>query len=468
MGSIFENYLFTLCFFDGKASEDLCIRQCGRAERETVHNITLVAIQKRPSAKTYGHYIKSNMLAALCIVLIILKLALCCEDTRFILDYAHFYSKSEIVLVSHQDEIQDPIRQMSTAYISYESTGAESALEYIRHMQADIEVLVFIGSDHADLLQLLVNRTAIFHSKVMSVMESHPTVLFNLRLDTNVVFCKKEKNSLRLYESYAIKRGPTMTQDIGYWSAESGIQVDAPILWERRSNLMNTQLLDTILPYSIVTQFKHDEEGEIVEKTGIFQDIFGLLQSRLNFSAKAVSPVDGNWGNIMPDNVTWNGIIGELGDRRADISTGGLGINYERNSIVDYSITLIEYKNTLIQSVETSVQIHVWVYFTIFTIPAWIVILILMFSFAILIFINAHYESIPRKSGIAISCLYLIKLSNDNAIKFRRTPSKLGLATWAIGCYIVFSYYEADLTANMTSGPPASKIRSVPYCFYHN
>ena len=99
--------------------------------------LTLVTALQRPYAKIQVHYVKSNMLmlGRLTILIIILKSALCCKDTQFIIDYATLYSYSEITIVTNMHEIEEPIRHKSTAYISYESTGAENAMEDLREMQ---------------------------------------------------------------------------------------------------------------------------------------------------------------------------------------------------------------------------------------------------------------------------------------------------------------------------------------------
>ena len=62
--------------------------------------------------------------------------------------------------------------------------------------------------------------------------------------------------------------------------------------------------------------------------------------------------------------------------------------------------------------------------------------------------------------SLQITFLYLIQLSADNQVNLLRTRAlKVALVTWGIGCYLVFEYYIACLTADMTTGPPKSKIR---------
>ena len=405
-----------------------------------------------------------HMTKTLAYVLIAIGTTICCDHQQFITDYAAFYSLSTAAIVSNMQDIREPIAHMPVAYISYESTGAESAMEYIRSIQDEIDLLIFVGSDHAELLQLLDNYTDIFHSKVMSVMEVHPTTKLNFRLDTNIAFCKNERDSLAIFDIYAIKRNPTITQKYGRWNISSGLQIDAPMVWERRSNLMNTELIDTILPYAIVTRFGQSNEGDIMNKSGIFQDLFYLLQSRLNFSVKSVSPPDGKWGNLLLDNATWSGMVGELSKFKADISSAGLSRTFERNQAIDYGITLVQYKNTLIQASIKSAIIQVWVYLTIFPTHAWIVLLIMLLMhavvFALTNYIIENNRGIkPFESGVALSFLYLIQLSSDNDAFTKKKSTKVALLTWALGCYVIFSYYEAQLTTDMTSRPPQSNLK---------
>ena len=406
------------------------------------------------------------MLAALIYVPLVVASTLCCEQSQFILEYADFYSISEITIVVNKEEVKEALDHPYVRYITYGSPNLRDALNIIRLMQDETELLVFIGSDHSDLLQLLDDETEIFHSEVKSIMVVHSGVHFNLRLDTNIIFCKAEGTSNELSEQYAIKKGAVITQHIGSWTSSSGLQITSPVLWERRSDLKKTQLIDTILRFGVVTRFSQNEEGDITDKEGIFQDLFFLLQSKLNFTSVVKSPPDGKWGDLNDDNLTWNGMIGELTKKNADISTAGLGRNFVRDKVVDYGITSISYRQTLIQASSTSVALQFWVYMKVFPLAAWIIILISILLFALLIYCLARYQkSISFANGVGISCVYLLQLSSDSVTDLKRNSSKLGIVTWALGCYLVFSYYEADLTANMTTRPAGSSIRSV--IIYH-
>ena len=80
--------------------------------------------------------------------------------------------------------------------------------------------------------------------------------------------------------------------------------------------------------------------------------------------------------------------------------------------------------------------------------------------FAMTIYSRSKGEGVkPFESGVAITFLYLLQLSSDSVAGNKRKSTKIGLLTWALGCYVVFSYYEAQLTADMTSRPPQSSLK---------
>ena len=79
--------------------------------------------------------------------------------------------------------------------------------------------------------------------------------------------------------------------------------------------------------------------------------------------------------------------------------------------------------------------------------------------FAIINYIENSRGVKTFESGIAISFLYLIQLSSDNVAFTKRTSTKIVLLMWALGCYVFFSYYEAQLTTDMTSRPPQSNLK---------
>ena len=402
------------------------------------------------------------------VYLFVLKVCLvshsyCCQIERLIPDFADLYAMSKVAVVINTEELKQPINGLGLAYISYNNVKLQDVLGYINDIQDELEAMFFIGSDHSELIQMLNNSTDIFHSHIVSVMRDIDILDMHFRLDTNIIFCSSKKEEhYDLFEKYAVKKGPITTRYIGNWKAESRLRIETPLLWERRSDLMNVVLTNTVLEYSVISQFSKNKGGDILKQSGIGPDILAILQDKLNFSTRAVSPQDGVWGSITGNNATWSGIVGDLVNGKADLSSAFLVRSYERNDAVDFSVTLIEFTVTLVQPNTISSEINALAYLTIFPTLAWIMIFAMVIISAVLIAgIAKACERIEISLGEAsvISFLYLLQWSHDKPTLLTTRAARVGLFTWAIGCYVVFSFYEADLTAVMTSGSQQSNIR---------
>ena len=251
----------------------------------------------------------------------------------------------------------------------------QDVVGYIDGRQDELDAIFFIGSDHSELVHMLDDSTDLFHSHIVSVMENHGGLNLQLRLDTNIIFLNPTNTNFVLAEKYAIKKGPMIEKYIGYWKSEAGLHIDIPLLWERRSDLMNVELIDTVLEYPVLRKFVRNEEDVIMKQSGIGADILAVLQDRLNFSTQAVPPEDKEWGSVKEDNLTWSGMVGDLVYGRADISTALLSPSYERNDVIDFSITIFEYTVTLIQPRAVSFNINALAYLTIFPVAAWMIVI---------------------------------------------------------------------------------------------
>ena len=383
---------------------------------------------------------------------------------RLILDFANLYSLSSIAIVNNREELEQPIVHQSVAFISYANFELQEVVSYINGIKHALDAVFFLGSDHSELVNLLGSSTDIFHSHVLSVMENHVSLDLHLRLDTNIIFYTPYNTNYLLSEKYAVKEGPIVEKHIGNFSQEVGLLIEIPHLWERRSDLKKIELIDTVLDYPVLRKFTKKKNGEILKENGIAPDILAVLQKRLNFSTKSVPPVDKKWGSIKDDNLTWSGMVGDLAYGRADISTALLSPSYERSDVIDFSITVFEYTVTLIQPMAINLSFNTFAYLTIFPLAAWIIIISMILISGFIIWCIAKYShavDVGLHEAIAISVLFLLQLSHDTPMLLKTNAAKVGLFTWAIGCYLVLSMYEADLTAFMTSGAQENDIKYV-------
>ena len=200
----------------------------------------------------------------------------CCHHGKFILDYVKLYSLSRVAIIAKAEhaDLSPMVKHLSVAYISYDHSDLNHVAEYISSIREDIEALFFLGTEHSTLIGVLDNQTDIFHSEVMSIMDHQPTTDFRLRLDTNILTCKQEGKTYILAEDYAIKGGPKISAKVGSWGEELGLQVSQPIQYERRSDLKNVELTNTIMPWpGLTNNYIFDKDGEVVLRGGLYPDV---------------------------------------------------------------------------------------------------------------------------------------------------------------------------------------------------
>ena len=105
--------------------------------------------------------------------------------------------------------------------------------------------------------------------------------------------------------------------------------------------------------------------------------IISFFQNLLNFTYKLRPPPDRQWGAKRADG-SWTGIIGELDEKRADISPGPFGITQARSEVVSYSVPLNqEYFQFYIKNPEGATNYQA--YFEPFHYITWIFIVIFCF-----------------------------------------------------------------------------------------
>ncbi len=353
-----------------------------------------------------------------------------------------FSLRRPIHIVTDADECWPPHAPNNSDYLQcivYYKRGVEQ--EVVNQLEASTglyDTLLFIGVKFDQLLEHIDKATDILHSGVVTLVDKNQAVNISLRLDTNILQYQRISNSeYSISEEYAIKHGVVnLTQTLGKWTPQNGLRLFlSPVRWVRRADLRGVRLQDTIMADKITCEIKYDEDGNIVRTGGLTQDVFNALQARLNFTAEQSIPPDFTWGSLGADGVTWNGQIGLLAKRGADIASSGLSQTFERGIVTGFSIPLLDFKITLIAPVSKETAINFWVYLDIFTIGSWACILAVLLATIV-----AFWIMLQRYSNtISLRILFL---------------------TSSIATYLLFSHYATDLTARMTSGPPRSSIKS--------
>jgi hypothetical protein len=275
-----------------------------------------------------------------------------------------------VVLVQERDAADDDAVDVLAALarirpdVPVAAVVAPSAADLPRILQ-DLESKVLIFCQDVNSLSKLLVMNHMNHgggkqtswllgSRFTWLLPESPTIShLPLRLDSHVVSMLDQNGRVFLEENYKVKSGPLLKAPWGFWSEEAGLVIPQPVKWTRRQNLGGATIVNTVLDWFPVSL--PNEEGTDGGRTGLIEDIVQAILANSNSSLAFVSPDDGQWGGNTGevDEATgvplFNGMVGMLQRKEADICTSGVTITGARSKAVDFSMGVIVDLVTLIQ-----------------------------------------------------------------------------------------------------------------------
>ena len=107
---------------------------------------------------------------------------------------------------------------------------------------------------------------------------------------------------------------------------------------------------------------------------------------RLNLTIITMQPLENNINKLL-ENDSWNGDIGRLQRKEADVGSSGLGINRKRIDYVDFPMKsqVRPMPITLLAAIPKGSDINMWVYVHVFGTVQWIIFFSLMTSFVMVL-----------------------------------------------------------------------------------
>ena len=140
---------------------------------------------------------------------------------------------------------------------------------------SEADIIVFLGTQHARLIQMLDKESNLFRLPMAAIMANEDVATSNvsLHLDTSIVTIDQSSGSDNyiLREVYSIMKGQKIINIFGNWSKNGGLLVNTANVFERRKNLGGIELRDAILPYSKLTKPIMDNNDNVVDSRGVFQ-----------------------------------------------------------------------------------------------------------------------------------------------------------------------------------------------------
>uniref|UniRef100_A0A8C4S8D5 Glutamate receptor n=1 Tax=Erpetoichthys calabaricus TaxID=27687 RepID=A0A8C4S8D5_ERPCA len=215
--------------------------------------------------------------------------------------------------------------------------------------------------------------------------------------------------------------------------------------------------------------------GQPKRYKGFSIDVLDALAKNLGFKYDIYQVSDSKYG-IQLQNGSWNGMIGELINKRADLAISAITITPERESVVDFSKRYMDYSvGILIRKPEE--KINIFSLFAPFDLAVWACIAAAIPVVGVLIFVLNRIQAVrgqtppahqQQPSGSspstslhsAIWIVYGAFVQQGGESIVSSVALRIVMGSWWLFTLIVCSSYTANLAAYLTVSRMDSTVRT--------
>ncbi|XP_072178710.1 glutamate receptor ionotropic, kainate 2-like [Diadema setosum] len=258
-------------------------------------------------------------------------------------------------------------------------------------------------------------------------------------------------------------------KEVGEWEPRTGIFMHpVDIHTDTNDTISNkTLVVTTILepPYCMLRR-GHEELSGKEKYEGFIIDFLERISELMKFNYVIKIVADDNYGSEMPDG-SWNGMVGELIERKADLAVAPLTITYAREKVIDFSkpwmylgVTILyrvpEPQNPGVFSFLNPLSPDVWLYVILAFILVSLVLFILA-RFSPYEWYNSHpcnpdYDTVENQFNF-FNCLWFSfggLMQQGSEINPRAFSTRVLSGFWWFFSLILISSYTANLAAFLT------------------
>ncbi|XP_061083986.1 glutamate receptor ionotropic, delta-1 isoform X2 [Conger conger] len=213
--------------------------------------------------------------------------------------------------------------------------------------------------------------------------------------------------------------------------------------------------------------------GQPKRYKGFSIDVLDALAKVLGFKYEIYQVPDNKYGTQLP-NGSWNGMIGELINKRADLAVSAITITPERESVVDFSKRYMDYSvGILLHKPEE--KINIFSLFAPFDLAVWACIAAAIPVVGVMIFVlkrmqalrgqnppgpHQHASSISTSLHSAIWIVYGAFMQQGGDSVVSSMALRIVMGSWWLFTLIVCSSYTANLAAYLTVSRMDSAVRT--------
>ncbi|XP_060693486.1 glutamate receptor ionotropic, delta-2-like [Hemiscyllium ocellatum] len=254
-------------------------------------------------------------------------------------------------------------------------------------------------------------------------------------------------------------------QRLGLWSPTNGL--NGSLVDQKLENSMEgvTLRVVTVLvpPFVMMSE---NIFGQPKEFCGFSIDVLNALSEHLGFKYQIYQVPDNQHGRLQ-NNGKWNGMIGELINKRADIAVSALTITPERENVVDFTGRIMDYTlGFLLKKPEQRVDMFTCL--EPFDLTVWACIIGTLFITGLLVCMFSWVKPSPLQIGSVTSTtlynaawlVYGSFVQQGGDIPINTLAVRLLMGFWWLFVFIIISTYTANLTAILTNNRIENPIRS--------
>ncbi|XP_016944010.1 glutamate receptor ionotropic, kainate 2 isoform X4 [Drosophila suzukii] len=214
-------------------------------------------------------------------------------------------------------------------------------------------------------------------------------------LTGNIHFVEGRRDKFKLD---ILKLKQEKIQKVGYWQPEGGVNISDPTAFYD-SNIANITLVVMTRQERPYVMVKEDTNltGNI-RFEGFCIDLLKAIAQQVGFQYKIELVPDNMYGVYIPETNSWNGIVQELMERRADLAVASMTINYARESVIDFTKPFMNLGIGILFKVPTSQPTRLFSFMNPLAIEIWLYVLAAYILVSFALFVMARFSPYEWKN----------------------------------------------------------------------
>ncbi|XP_043530337.1 glutamate receptor ionotropic, delta-2 isoform X2 [Chiloscyllium plagiosum] len=250
------------------------------------------------------------------------------------------------------------------------------------------------------------------------------------------------------------------------WNPDSGL--NGSLTDKKLENNMRGVMLRVVtLPEEPFVMVSENVLGRTKKYYGFSIDVLDALSSYLGFKYEIYVAPDHKFGSQQPDG-NWNGLIGELAFKRADVGISALTITPERESVVDFTTRYMDYSvGFLLKKAERTVDMFACL--APFDFSLWACITGTVILVGLLVYL-LNWLNPPRLQMGSVTSTTLYNsmwfvygsfVQQGGEVPYTTLATRMMMGVWWLFALIVISSYTANLAAFLTINRIENSIQSL-------